>query len=82
MKKIDKIRNYLIDETNQNVLMSNKHKKVCRVLNYMDHSLIVMSTITRCVSISGWASLVGIPIRIGSSTIGLNLFNNCKNWKM
>ena len=82
MKKIDKIRNYLIDETNQNVLMSNKHKKVCRVLNYMDHSLIVMSTITRCVSISGWASLVGIPIRIGSSRIGLNLFNNCKIWKI
>ena len=82
MKKIDKIRNYLIDETNQNELMSNKHKKVCRVLNYMDHSLIVMSTITRCVSISGWASLVGIPIRIGNSTIGFNLFNNCKIWKI
>ena len=27
-------------------LMSKKHKRVCRVLNYIDHSLIVISTIT------------------------------------
>ena len=33
LKKIDKIRNYLIEEINQNKLMSKKHKKFCRVLN-------------------------------------------------
>ena len=32
--------------------MSKNHKKVCRVLNYIDHSLIVNSTISGCVSIS------------------------------
>ena len=31
VKKIDKIRNYLIEEINKNELMSKKHKKVCRV---------------------------------------------------
>ena len=31
VKKIDKIRNYLIEEINQNELMNKKHKKVCRV---------------------------------------------------
>ena len=31
VKKIDKIRNYLIEEISQNELMSKKHKKVCRV---------------------------------------------------
>ena len=31
--------------------MSKKHKKVCRVLSYIDNSLIVISTITGCVSI-------------------------------
>ena len=46
LKKIDEIRNYLIEEINQNELMSKKHKKVCRVLNYTDHSIIVNSTIT------------------------------------
>ena len=46
---------------------------VCRVLNYIDHSLIVISTITGCVSISAFASLVGIPTGIMSSAIGLKI---------
>ena len=53
--------------------MSKKHKKACRFLNYIDHSLIVISTITGCVSISAFASLVGIPIGITSSAIGLKI---------
>ena len=53
--------------------MSKKHKKVCRVLNYIDHFLIVISTITGSVSISAFASLVGIPIGITSSAIGLEI---------
>ena len=53
--------------------MSKKHKNVCRVLNYIDHSLIVISRITGCVSISAFASFVGIPIGIASSTIGLKI---------
>ena len=39
LKNIDETRNYLIEEINQNELMSKKHKKVCRVLNYIDHLL-------------------------------------------
>ena len=53
--------------------MSKKHKKVCRVLNYIEHLLIVISTITRCVSVSTFASLVGISIGITSSAIGLKV---------
>ena len=49
--------------------MSKKHKKVCRVLNYIDHSLIVIYTITGCVSFS----VVVIPIGITSSAIGLKI---------
>ena len=49
MEKIEKIRNYLIKEINQNELMSKKHKKVYRVLNYIEHLLILISTVTRCV---------------------------------
>ena len=52
--------------------MNSKHKKVCRVFNYIDHLLTVTSTVTECVSIPTFASLVGIPIGITSSTIGLN----------
>ena len=39
-KEIDEIRNYLIEQINQNELMSRKHKKVCRVLNYIGNSII------------------------------------------
>ena len=53
--------------------MSKKNKKVCRVLNYIDHILIVASTITGYVSISAFVSLVGISIRITSSPIGLKI---------
>ena len=35
--------------------------------------LIAISTITGCVSISAFASLVGIPVGIASSTIGLKI---------
>ena len=73
MKKIDEIKNYLIEEINQNELMSAKDKKVCRVLNYIKNSLIAIFTITCCVSISIFLSLVGIPMGIVSSTIGLKI---------
>ena len=73
LTKINETRNYLIEEINRNELMSKKHKNVSRVLNHIDHSLIVISTITGCVSISAFASLVGIPIGIASSTIGLKI---------
>ena len=73
LKKIDEIRNYLIEEINQNEFMTRKHKKVCRVLNYIDHSLIAISLITGGVSISVFASLVVIPIGITNSAIGLKI---------
>ena len=53
--------------------MSKKHKTVCRVLNYIDKLLTVISTITECVFISAFASLVSIPIGIISSTVRLKI---------
>ena len=37
-------RNYLIEEINQNELMSKKHKKVYRVLNYIEHLIMLIFT--------------------------------------
>ena len=51
--------------------MSKKHKKVCATLNYIVHFLILGSAIIGCVSIFAISSLVGIPIGITSSAIGL-----------
>ena len=42
-------------------------------MNYIEHWLIGVSTITRCLSISDFSSLVEIPTRIASSTIGLKV---------
>ena len=70
---IYEIRNYLTDKINQNESLSKKYKKVCRVLNYIDHSVIVIFTITGFVSIFAFASLVGIPIGITSSAIGIKI---------
>ena len=46
----------------------------CTFLNYIEHFLILGSTVTGCVSISVFAFLVGIPIGIASSAIGLKIF--------
>ena len=53
--------------------MSKKPGNLCIVLNYIDQLLNVTFTITGYVSISAFASLVGIPIGIASSTIRLNI---------
>ena len=73
LKNIDETRNYLIEEINRNELMSKKHKKVCITLNYIEHFLILASTITGCISISAFVSLLGIPIGITNSAIGLKI---------
>ena len=70
-QEFDEIRNYLIEEINQNEFMSKKHKKVHEVLNSI---WILISTVTECVSISAFASLVGIPIGITSSAIALEIW--------
>ena len=54
-------------------MISKKHKKVCTTVNYIQHFLILGCTVTGCVSISAFASLVGIPIGITSSAIGLKI---------
>ena len=51
LRKIDEIRIYLIEKINRNELMNKKHKKVCGVLNYTHHSLIVISAVTVCDSV-------------------------------
>ena len=73
-ENIDETRNCFLEEINQNELMSRKHKKVYTTLNYIDHFLILASTITGYVTIFAFASLIGIPIGITSSAIGLEIW--------
>ena len=77
LNNIDEKRNYFLEEIQQNELMSKKHKKVCTTLSYIEHFLILASTITICISaiftISAFSSLIGIPIGMPSSLIGLKI---------
>ena len=53
--------------------MGNKHEKVCETLSYIEQFLILASAVTRCISISTFVSLLGIPTRIMTSSIGLTI---------
>ena len=70
LKNIDETRNYLLEEIEQNELMSRKYKKVCTTLNYIEYFLILASEITGYISISFFDSFLVIPIAIMSSAIG------------
>ena len=57
-----------IDET-RNDLMNEKHEKTLNYLNYVENLLNLASTITGCISISEFASLVCVPAGIRSSAV-------------
>ena len=73
MKKVYETRNYLLEEINHIDLMSEKYKKTCKYLSYVEHLLILASAVTGCVQISTFASLVCVPVGITSSAIGINI---------
>ena len=66
VKEIDETKCF-IEEIKQNELMNKKRKKVCKILNDIEHFLILASTVTGCVSISAFAPLVAIPVGSASS---------------
>ena len=69
LENIDETRNYLTEDVHRNELMSKKNK-----------TLILASIITGCVSVSAFASLIGIPIlRLKVLQLIENLCNNKRN---
>ena len=73
LKNVDKTKNYFVEEIEQDELISDKHKKFCITLNYIEHFLILVFVVTGCISISAFASSLGIPSGITSSVIGLKI---------
>ena len=49
LRKSDETTGYLSDEIKNNDLMSEKYKKTCKYLNYIEDLLILSSTITGCL---------------------------------
>ena len=54
-------------------MISKKHKKSCTTLDYIEHFLILASSIIESISISAFASTFVITIGITSSLIGLKI---------
>ena len=53
--------------------MSEKYKKTCNYSNYVERFIILISTVTSCVSIFPFSSLVSGPIDIRSSAVRLKI---------
>ena len=53
--------------------MSKKHKKAYSTLNYIEHLLILASTVNGCVSIFAFAFIIGISAGIASSSVGIKI---------
>ena len=53
--------------------MSENYEKTCKYLNHDKHLLNLASTVAGYDSISGFASLVLVPIGITNSGVGLKL---------
>ena len=70
LKDIEETRNYFIKKTDQNELMSKKHKKVCATLNYIKQFLVLVSAVTTFISVSVFGYLLDIPIGITASAVG------------
>ena len=81
LRKIDETRNYPLDEINHNDLMSEKYRKANKYLNYIEHLLVLASTVTGYVSISSFASLFCGPVGITSSAVGCAIIAGIKKYK-
>ena len=61
-------------------LLVKSIKNICATLNYIKNFLILGSTITGFISISSFASLVGIPIGVYKFYNWIkNFCNDCRN---
>ena len=81
LKKIDETGIFFLEEIKDNELIRKKHKKVCKVINYFQNFIIIISGVNGCVSISAFASLVGIPIGITSSAVGIKFVQSVQELK-
>ena len=72
VKNTNETRNYFLEEIEQNKLMS-KNLKFYTTPKYVEHFLILASTITGCILISAFDSLLVIPTGITSSAISLKI---------
>ena len=63
----------------EDIVSLKKAQKGCTTISYIEHVLVLASTVAGFVSIFAFAFLFGVPIGIASSTIVQNVGNSYKN---
>ena len=71
LNKINEIRDYFIAEIKVRESMSKKLSIYIAFLNYFDKSLIVLSIANGSISIASFATVIGAPVGIVSTTFSL-----------
>ena len=74
-RKLDKTRNFFIEEIQQNHLISKKHKQVFKVFNYMKHLLILVSDVNIGIASST------VELKICLISAGIKKYNTIINKK-
>ena len=67
IKIIDKARDCILEEIQHDYLMSKKHSKACKYLNYVEH-LLILASVLQC------ASIIAVSVAIIRSALGIK---NC-----
>ena len=57
-----------------------KKIKTCKYLNYVEHLLILVSTVTDCVSTSAFVSLLCVSVGIASSAVLIKITAGIKKY--
>ena len=70
-----------MEEIKKNELISEKHKRVCKIWNYPEHLLILGFIVTGCVLISAFSALVGVPVGITSSAATITFVQQLQELK-
>ena len=71
LNKISKIEDYFIPEIKEKDLISKNLRKYISLFDYFDKSLIVLSVTSGSISITSFATVIGIPIGITSASLSL-----------
>ena len=71
LNHIKEIQDYLTAEIREREKMSKRISKYAAGLNFIDKTLVVLSTASGGVSIATFATTIGAPVGIASASIGL-----------
>ena len=71
LNKINETKDYFIAEIKERELMSKRFSKYIASFDYFDKSLVVLSVGTGSISAASFATVIGVPVGMGSSSFSL-----------